>query len=193
MAFQITETSLDGVLIIEPKVFADQRGFFLETFNHQRYCEKGLDCQFVQDNHSRSCRGTLRGLHYQLQNPQGKLVYVVSGEIFDVAVDIRLGSSTYGKWIGQLLSHENHKQFFIPEGFAHGFYVLSGTADVIYKCTNPYTHGDDYEILWSDETIGIDWPILNGQPLLSEKDRNAPTLNNAPAHLLPIYNKNDNQ
>ena len=182
--FNITKTELAGVLVIEPAVYGDSRGFFLETFNQKRYAEAGLDRRFLQDNHSRSSRGVLRGLHYQLNHPQGKLVMAIKGEIFDVAVDIRRGSPTFGKWVGVNLSEENHKQLFVPEGFAHGFCVLSETADVIYKCTEVFTPGDDYGILWSDETVGIDWPI--SEPSLSEKDAKNPRLAEVDTNLLPV-------
>lgn len=185
MPFRITEMPLPGVLLIEPHVFTDPRGFFLETFHQERYAQAGLDRHFVQDNHSHSARNVVRGLHYQLQHPQGKLVFAALGEIFDVAVDIRRGSPTFAQWFGTRLSQENHHQLFIPEGFAHGFCVLSDTAEVIYKCTNLYTPGDDYGLLWSDPDIAIDWPIENA--LLSDKDSKNPTLKDAPPEHLPIY------
>ncbi len=185
MKFNITKTELAGVLVVEPVVYGDNRGFFLETFNQKRYAEAGLDRQFVQDNHSRSSRGVLRGLHYQLNHPQGKLVMAIKGEIFDVAVDIRRGSPTFGKWVGVNLSEENHKQIFVPEGFAHGFCVVSETADVVYKCTDVFIPGDDHGILWSDETIGIDWPT--DEPGLSEKDAENPRLAEVGSDLLPVY------
>jgi len=185
MGFSVTELDLPGVLVIEPQVFGDPRGFFMETFNHRRYAEAGLDRVFVQDNHSHSSRGVLRGLHYQLTHPQGKLVFAVKGEIFDVAVDIRRGSPTFGNWVGVYLSETDHKQIFVPEGFAHGFCVLSEEADVIYKCTDVYTPGDDYGVLWSDETIAIDWPI---EPTgLSGKDAQNPRLNDMPEKHLPGF------
>jgi len=185
MSLNISKTPLPGVLIIEPAVFGDDRGFFLETFNQKKYADIGLDKPFVQDNHSHSAYGVLRGLHYQLCHPQAKLVFVVTGEIFDVAVDIRRGSPTFGRWTGVCLSQQNHKQIFVPEGFAHGFVVLSETADVIYKCTDFYTPGDGYGIIWSEASIGIDWPIET--PILSAKDSQNPTLTNAPADHLPSY------
>lgn len=185
MSIKITETELPGVLIIEPAVFKDPRGYFMETYHKSKFSEIGLDRAFVQDNHSHSVRGTLRGLHYQLEKPQAKLVYVIRGEIFDVAVDIRKGSPTFGKWVGVTLSDRNHKQIFIPEGFAHGLCVLSDSADVIYKCTDLYAPGDEYGILWSDPGIGIEWPVEN--PLLSDKDKVCPELNNAPLSNLPDY------
>ena len=184
MSLKVTQTNLPGVIVIEPKVFGDERGFLLESYQQEKYREAGLADSFVQDNHSRSCRGVLRGLHYQLNNPQGKLIYVVRGEIFDVAVDIRRGSESFGRWFGAVLSEENHRQMYMPAGFAHGFCVLSEIADVTYKCTGFYTPGDDYEILWSDAEIGIDWPI--DEPILSAKDSQAPRLSEAGENL-PFY------
>jgi dTDP-4-dehydrorhamnose 3,5-epimerase len=169
----IVETGLKDCIIIEPIVHIDARGFFLETFQKINY-EKiaNIKHEFVQDNHSRSEKGVLRGLHYQKNNPQGKLVRVVRGEVFDVAVDIRLDSPTFGKYASVILNDENKKQFWVPPGFAHGFLVLSQTVDFEYKCTNYYDPNDEGIILWSDEQINIDWPIQN--PLLSVKDKNAP-------------------
>lgn len=187
MALKCTETSLPGVLVITPAVFPDERGFFLQTHHQGQYAELGIPGPFVQDNCSFSRRGTTRGLHYQLQHPQGKLVYVVTGEIFDVAVDIRQGSATFGQWVGVRLSASGHEQIYVPPGFAHGFAVLSESAHVIYKCTDLYTPGDDYGILWSDPAIGIDWPIDN--PIVSEKDLANPTLADAPPAQLPTYTK----
>ncbi|CAI2923724.1 dTDP-4-dehydrorhamnose 3,5-epimerase [Serratia entomophila] len=167
---QVTETKIDGVKIIQPKVFGDARGFFLETFEKKRYQEMlGIDLDFVQDNHSRSSRGVLRGLHFQQANPQGKLVRVVRGEVFDVAVDIRPGSPTYGAWEGAILSEENKTQFWVPPGLAHGFVVLSDLADFEYKCTDYYNPAQEGCLLWNDPQVGIEWPIDN--PLLSEKDK----------------------
>jgi dTDP-4-dehydrorhamnose 3,5-epimerase len=168
MSVRYTKTSLPGVLIIEPVVFKDDRGFFLETHHQKKYVEGGINRTFVQDNRSHSKKGVLRGLHYQLRYPQGKLVYVITGEIFDVAVDIRCGSPTFGKWEGIYLSSDTNRQVFIPEGFAHGFCVLSGTADVLYKCTDFYHPDDEFGILWSDPTISIEWPVVS--PILSSKD-----------------------
>jgi len=187
MAFKVIETSLPGVMLIQPQVFEDQRGYFLETFNQKRYAQAGLYRAFMQDNHSHSRRHVVRGLHYQLKNPQGKMVYVVQGEIFDVAVDIRRGSPTFGKWVGAHLTEENHQQLFIPEGFAHGLCVVSETADVIYKCTDIYVPGDDYGILWSDESIGIDWPISYDLAVVSEKDQKNPRLGDVTPDQLPVY------
>ena len=185
MTLKFTEQSLPGVILIEPAVFEDDRGFFMETYHMGKYGEAGLDQRFVQDNFSHSRRHTLRGLHYQLKHPQCKLVYVITGEILDIAVDIRRGSPTFGQWMGTLLSEKNRHQLFVPKGFAHGFCVLSETADVMYKCTDLYAPGDEYGILWSDPTIDIVWPIEN--PILSKKDAENPQLNHVPASLLPVY------
>jgi len=182
---KVTETKLEGALIFEPKVFGDARGFFMETWNYQRYKEAGLDVKFVQSNLSKSAKGVLRGLHFQNPNPQGKLVQILTGEVFDVAVDIRVGSPTFGQWHGELLSGDNNKQFYIPEGFAHGFCVLSESAIFSYMCTNVYAVQADYSILWNDPELDIDWPI--GEPLLSEKDKQAPTLSTIKTILLPQY------
>ena len=171
----VIQTALEGVVIIEPKVFGDERGFFLETFQKERYQKLcGIDLDFVQDNHSRSARGVLRGLHFQKTKPQGKLVRVVSGEVFDVAVDINPDSPTYGQYEGVILSAENKRQFWVPPGYAHGFVVLSETADFEYKCTDYYDPSDEGCLLWNDADVAIDWPI--DQPTLSEKDAAAPTL-----------------
>jgi len=167
---KVVNTKIDGVKIIEPKVFGDARGFFLETFEKQRYqLLLEIDLDFVQDNHSRSSKNVLRGLHFQKISPQGKLVRVVRGEVFDVAVDIRRASPTYGQWEGVLLSEENKKQFWLPPGLAHGFVVLSEIADFEYKCTDYYNPKYEECLLWNDPSIGIDWPVE--QPLLSEKDK----------------------
>lgn len=187
MPCEFVKTALPEVVIIKPQIFRDDRGFFLETFHKNKYAEGGITGNFVQDNHSHSKKNTLRGLHYQLLHPQGKLVYVVSGEIIDVAVDIRRGSPSFGKWTGVHLSAENKYQLYIPEGFAHGFLVLSETADVLYKCTEIYTPDDDYGILWSDPTINITWQ--SSSPILSKKDQEYQTLNNIPETLLPLYRK----
>lgn len=167
----VTETDLPGVLLIEPRVFGDARGFFLETFSEQRYAEAGIAGPFIQDNWSHSCRGTLRGLHFQIQHPQGKLVHVMQGEIFDVAVDVRQDSPTFGQWVGVTLSAENKRQLWIPPGFAHGFAVLSETADFVYKCTDIYAPEYERTLLWNDETVAVEWPI-DAEPILSDKDRN---------------------
>lgn len=167
---QVTDTKIRGVKIIQPKVFGDARGFFLETFERKRYQELlDIDLDFVQDNHSRSSRGVLRGLHFQKKNPQGKLVRVVRGEVFDVVVDIRPDSPTYGAWEGVILSEENKIQFWIPPGLAHGFVVLSDMADFEYKCTDYYNPAHEGCLLWNDPDVGVEWPIAN--PLLSEKDK----------------------
>ena len=185
MSIKYTETDLPGVLLIEPRVFKDSRGFFMETFHQKKYAEAGIDHAFIQDNYSHSTRGTLRGLHYQLEHPQAKLVYVIKGEIYDVAVDIRRGSPGFGKWTGQYLSCKNKRQIFIPEGFAHGFCVISETADVLYKATDLYKPDDEYGVLWSDPTIRIDWPIK--VPIVSDKDKQFPGLQDVPEQHLPIY------
>ena len=166
---KVIATSLPGVCIIETRVFRDARGLFLETFNAERFAEHGLPATFRQDNHSRSARGVLRGLHYQLHRPQGKLVGVVQGEVFDVAVDIRRGSPTFGRWFGTVLSADSPRYVWIPPGFAHGFCVLSETADFVYKCTDVYAPDDDRGVLWSDREVAISWPLTD--PTLSEKDR----------------------
>jgi dTDP-4-dehydrorhamnose 3,5-epimerase len=172
---KISHSKLKGCVIIEPRVFGDDRGFFLETFQAARYKQDaGIDLPFVQDNHSRSARGVLRGLHFQKTKPQGKLVRVVRGEVYDVAVDIRKGSATFGEWEGVILSEENKKQFWVPPGFAHGFVVLSDTADFEYKCTDYYDPSDEGSILWSDPDLNIPWPIAN--PALSTKDESAKRL-----------------
>jgi dTDP-4-dehydrorhamnose 3,5-epimerase len=175
----IIETNIPDVLIIEPKVFGDDRGFFLESFNAKTFAEKtGINAQFVQDNHSRSSKNVLRGLHYQIQQPQGKLVRVVSGEVFDVAVDIRRNSPTFGKWMGCILSEQNKRQLWVPEGFAHGFVVLSETADFLYKTTDYYAPEYERSIQWNDPDISIDWQITE-IPILSAKDKLAQPLKNA--------------
>ncbi len=168
---KVTNCGIEGLYVIEPTVFGDSRGYFMETYNQNDFHEHGLDMVFVQDNQSMSTKGVLRGLHFQKQYPQGKLVRVVRGSVFDVAVDMRSDSPTFGKWFGVELSAENKKQFYISEGFAHGFYVLSDEAEFVYKCTDFYRPGDEGGVLWNDPDIGIDWPIPEGEtPLLSEKD-----------------------
>ena len=167
----VIPTSLKDVLIIEPKLFKDQRGFFMETYHREKYRQFGIDRVFVQDNLSYSAKGTLRGLHYQINYPQGKLVRVIRGEVFDVAVDLRKNSKTYGRWYGANLSAENKKQFYIPPGFAHGFLVLSDEAEFCYKCTDFYHANDEGGIAWNDPEIGVEWPIEEGMEIkLSEKD-----------------------
>jgi len=167
----VISTEIDDVVIIEPKVFGDERGFFLETFQAERYAElAGIDLPFVQDNHSRSGKNVLRGLHFQKSKPQGKLVRVVRGEVFDVAVDIRKDSPTYGKWAGVLLSGDNKRQFWVPPGLAHGFVVLSESADFEYKCTDYYDPSDEGALIWNDPDVGIEWPE-GIEPILSAKDQ----------------------
>ena len=175
--FNFIKTSIDGVTIIEPTVFGDARGYFMETYSKRDFAEGGIDVDFVQDNESRSRKGVLRGLHFQKKNPQGKLVRVIEGEVFDVAVDLRKNSPTFGKWEGVVLSAENKKQFYIPEGFAHGFVVLSETAAFVYKCTRFYDPKDEGGLMWNDPAVGIKWPVGDGfEPLLSEKDTKNPLL-----------------
>lgn len=167
---KVVATAIDDVKLIEPAIFIDERGFFMETFQAERYLsEVGIKYRFVQDNYSRSTRGVLRGLHLQRQRPQGKLVRVVRGEVFDVAVDLRRDSPTFGRWVGELLSEANRRQLWIPPGFAHGFLVLSEVADFEYKCTDYYNPGDEQCLRWDDPYIGIEWPIR--EPTLSAKDR----------------------
>lgn len=171
---EIHPTDLDGALIIHPRVFSDQRGYFMETYHRPRYTEAGIATEFVQDNLSRSTRATLRGLHFQIDHPQAKLVQVLEGEVFDVIVDLRAGSPTFGRWTGALLSASNHHQLFVPAGFAHGFAVLSETALFAYKCSDLYTPEDEGGLLWSDPALGIDWRVTD--PVLSEKDAAFPPL-----------------
>jgi len=172
---KVVETKLKDCVIIEPKIFGDERGFFLETFQAERYAaQAGITLPFLQDNHSRSSQGVLRGLHFQINKPQGKLVRVVKGKVYDVAVDIREGSSTFGQWEAVILSEENKIQFWVPPGFAHGFLVLSETADFEYKCTDYYDSSDEGSILWNDPDLNILWPT--NLPTLSEKDANAKKL-----------------
>ncbi len=166
---------IEGLYLIQPKVFGDARGYFMETYNYNDFKEAGLDMVFVQDNQSSSTKGVLRGLHFQKEHTQGKLVRVTSGEVFDVAVDIRKGSKTFGKWFGVTLSGEKKNMFYIPEGFAHGFYVLSDTAEFSYKCTDFYDPSSEAGILWNDKTIHVEWPVPEGEtPLLAEKDTKYP-------------------
>lgn len=182
---QIIETKLPGVLIIEPKVFGDSRGFFLETWQQSRYKEMGISGEFVQDNLSFSTKGVLRGLHYQQPHAQGKLVSVVLGEVFDVAVDIRVGSPTFGQWVGVMLSGDNHRQLWIPAGFAHGFCVTSETAYFTYKCTDVYTPEAEGGIIWNDPNIGIEWPLIDVS--LSDKDKKYPRLKDVASERLPYF------
>ncbi len=181
----VVETDLPGVLVVEPSVFGDERGFFMEGYNERRYREAGIPNRFVQDNLSFSGHGVLRGLHFQNPQAQGKLVSVLQGEVFDVAVDIRVGSPTFGEWTGTTLSAENKNQFYIPEGFAHGFVVTSDAALFAYKCTAPYNAQAEGGVLWNDPEIGIRWPV--DEPIVSEKDRNAPLLSEIPEGWLPAY------
>lgn len=168
---QIIDTSLDGVKILEPKVFGDERGFFLESWNQQAFADNELPTQFVQDNHSRSQQGVLRGLHYQIKNPQGKLVRVTQGEVFDVAVDMRKSSATFGQWVGVSLSESNRRQLWVPPGFAHGFYVVSASADFQYKCTDYYAPEHERSLLWNDPFVGVEWPVgPDNEPVLAAKD-----------------------
>ena len=181
---KITPTAIPGVLIIEPKVFRDERGFFLESFNDERYAQHDLPTRWRQDNHSRSVEGTLRGLHYQLRRPQGKLITVIRGEVYDVAVDIRKGSPTFGKYESLVINGDEPKALWIPPGMAHGFCALSPIADVVYRCTELYDPTDDHGVLWSDERIGIPWPVAN--PRLSAKDKTFSGLDESRDDL-PIY------
>ena len=183
---KIEPTSLPGVLLIQPDVFGDHRGYFLESWNRRKYAEHGLDVDFVQDNLSFSKKGILRGLHFQNPQPQGKLVQALQGEVFDVAVDIRKGSPTFGRWFGTVLSAENHLQLYVPEGYAHGFCVLSETALFAYKCTEFYNPQSEHSLRFDDPDIGIEWP-LDGAPSLSAKDLNAELLKYFPRESLPLY------
>lgn len=164
-------TEIDGLVIIEPRVFGDDRGFFMESWNHQTFAELGLDLSFVQDNHSRSAKGVLRGLHYQQPNPQGKLVRVTVGRAWDVAVDLRAGSATYGKWAGVELSAQNKRMFWVPPGFAHGFVSLEDGTDFLYKCTRFYDPASEHSLAWDDPAVGIEWPLEGIDLQLSAKDR----------------------
>ena len=173
-------TAIPDVILIEPKVFGDHRGFFMETWQRQQFAENGIDYDFVQDNHSKSSHGILRGLHYQMEQTQGKLVRVVEGSVFDVAVDMRKSSATFGQWVGYELSAENHRMLWVPPGFAHGFYVKSETAEFVYKCTDYYAPEHEESLLWNDPALSIEWNLVEGKsPILSDKDANAPVLSNA--------------
>ncbi|NNL43185.1 MAG: dTDP-4-dehydrorhamnose 3,5-epimerase [Desulfobacterales bacterium] len=183
----IITTSIEGVVIIEPLVFKDDRGFFMETYQSERYQKYGISRLFVQDNLSFSVQGTLRGLHFQVKHPQAKLVQVITGEIFDVAVDLRHGAPTFGKWTGAYLSDQNKRQLFIPEGFAHGFCVMSKTAHFLYKCSDFYASDDECGINWSDSDIAIDWPVKN--PIISTKDKQNPNLCDLSPEQLPSEEK----
>jgi len=173
-------TAIPDVILIEPKVFGDHRGFFLETWQRKSFAENGIDYDFVQDNHSKSSHGILRGLHYQLEQTQGKLVRVAEGSVFDVAVDMRRSSPTFGQWVGYELSAENHRMMWVPPGFAHGFYVMSESAEFVYKCTDYYAPEHEQSLLWNDPEIGIDWHLVGGKaPILSDKDAIAPVFADA--------------
>ena len=181
--FTFTDTSIEGVKVVDVNAYGDTRGYFMETYKQSDFVAGGIGCVFVQDNQSSSVRGVLRGLHFQIEHPQSKLVRVVSGKVFDVAVDLRKDSATYGKWEGVVLSEENKRQFFIPRGFAHGFLVLSDSAEFCYKCDDVYHPGDEGGLMWNDPKIGIEWPALDGddhfdesQLVLSDKDRRHPSL-----------------
>jgi dTDP-4-dehydrorhamnose 3,5-epimerase len=171
MSFKFIPQAIPDLVIIEPKVFGDSRGFFMETWSSKGYSAGNIDVEFVQDNHSASEHGVLRGLHYQIKKPQGKMVRVIAGEVFDVAVDLRQGSATFGKWLGVILSAENKKTLWVPPGFAHGFYVMSEFAEFVYKCTDVYAPEFERSILWNDPDLAIEWPLVSGlPPLLSKKD-----------------------
>lgn len=184
---KVLETPLNGVLVVEPDIFGDKRGFFLETYNYKRYGEAGIGTNFVQDNLSYSVRGTLRGLHYQHPHAQAKLVQVIAGEVYDVSVDIRGSSPSFGKWTGVYLSEENRRQVYVPEGFAHGFCVLSETAIILYKCSDFYAPDSEGGILWCDPDLGVEWPVED--PLVSDKDRRFSFLRDVPRERLPINRK----
>lgn len=173
---KVSDTELPEVKLIEPRVFGDDRGFFLESWNARSFADAGLDLHFVQDNHSRSARHVLRGLHYQLADPQGKLVRVTIGSVFDVAVDLRRSSPHFGRWVGYELSADNKRMLWVPPGFGHGFVVLSDTADFLYKCTTLYAPADERTVAWNDSDLAIDWPLGKAVPLLSAKDAAAPPL-----------------
>lgn len=177
---KITETKIPDVKLIEPHVFGDERGFFMETWNEKAFREAGIQASFVQDNHSRSVKNTLRGLHYQIKQPQGKLVRVTRGEVFDVAVDLRSDSPTFGQWVGEYLSEENNRMLWVPRGFAHGFLVMSDTADFQYKCTDTYAPEHERSIHWADKELGIGWPLDYAvEPIVSQKDRQAVSFSQA--------------
>jgi len=183
---KVIETEIPGVLLLEPRVFGDERGWFMETWQQERYAELGLPASFVQDNQAYSRRGVLRGLHVQYPHSQGKLVQVMHGEVFDVAVDIRRGSPHFGRWVGAILSGENWRQFYVPEGFAHGYSVLSEDALFTYKCTDLYHPETQFSVRWDDPALDIAWP-LEADPILADKDRDAPLLSEIPEDQLPPY------
>lgn len=176
---ELIETEIEGVLIVEPKVHGDERGFFLESWNARTFAKLGLDLDFVQDNHSRSQRGVLRGMHYQQPNAQGKLVRVVSGAVFDAVVDLRQSSPTFGKWVGVELSAANHRMLWVPPGMAHGFLCLQDGTDFLYKCTDYYDAASEHALLWNDPQVGIEWPLDDIEPQLSAKDREGKPLDQA--------------
>jgi dTDP-4-dehydrorhamnose 3,5-epimerase len=184
---KIVQTPLSGLIVFEPQRHGDSRGFFLETYRKDALEELGINEQFVQDNHSRSSQGILRGLHYQLAHPQGKLVRVARGAVFDVAVDVRYGSPTFGQWYGTILDDDTMRMMYVPPGFAHGFLVISDFADFIYKCTDYYHPQSEQGVLWDDPDIGVEWPIGGGDVLLSEKDKRNLALKDQPEALLPLY------
>lgn len=193
---KVTETNLPGVFVVEPRVFGDSRGKFFESYSYEKYQQAGIDLPFVQDNISHSVTGVLRGLHYQLKHPQGKLVSVLAGSVFDVAVDIRIGSPTFGQWFGCELSESNGKQLYVPPGFAHGFCVLSETVCFMYKCTDYYHPEDEQGIAWNDPDLNISWwgegssvLDLKQEPVLSDKDKKYLALKNTPVDLLPVFQK----
>lgn len=177
----VLETAIPGPLIVEPRVFGDERGFFMETWNARAFADAGLDMEFVQDNHSRSQKGVLRGLHFQNPGPQGKLVRVTRGAVFDVAVDLRRSSEHFGKWVGVELSADNKRMFWVPEGFAHGFLTLEDDTDFLYKCTAPYAPQSEHTLAWDDPALGIEWPDAGCAPVVSEKDTRGLTLAEVPA------------
>jgi dTDP-4-dehydrorhamnose 3,5-epimerase len=174
-----TKLDIPDVVLIEPKAFGDQRGFFMETFRDDEFKKMVSDVSFVQDNHSKSTQGILRGLHYQIKHPQGKLVRVIAGKVFDVAVDLRKSSLTFGKWVGSMVTAENKRMLWVPPGFAHGFYVVSSEAEFVYKCTDYYAPEYERSIKWNDPAIGIKWPLISAAPLLSEKDEQGVSIEKA--------------
>lgn len=184
---QVNQTSIAGVLLIRPQVHQDSRGFFLESYHQARLAQHGISDVFVQDNHSKSCRNTLRGLHYQLKHSQAKLCRVVQGEVLDVAVDVRLGSPSFGRWVSAILSAENKQEILIPRGFAHGFVVLSETAEFLYKCSDFYFPDDEHGVLWNDPELGIPWGVA--EPVISKKDAGNLPLRQIPPELLPRYER----
>jgi len=180
---RVTPTVIPDVLMVEPRVFGDERGFFFESWNRREFERNGIGCDFVQDNHSKSARGILRGLHYQTEHAQGKLVRVIAGEVFDVAVDLRRSSPSFGRWVGAYLSAENRHMLWIPAGFAHGFYVTSESAEFVYKCTDYYFPEHEVALRWDDPQLGIDWPLIAGEkPLLSAKDARGLSFADAPVY-----------